>query len=67
MLADTVNNVADKEAFKTLAADEGRQLYGCANKGGLMMNLSEQEQYDGLFPAHSLSMCRELIRTLFGI
>ena len=40
--------------------------YGCGNKDGLMMNLSEQEQYDGLFPAHPLSMCRELIRTILG-
>lgn len=38
--------------------------YGCADKNGLMMNLSEQEQYDEHFPAHPLSMCRELVRTL---
>ena len=40
--------------------------YDCADKDGLMMNLSEQEQYDEHFPAHPLSMCRELIRTLLG-
>ena len=40
--------------------------YGCADKDDLMMNLSEQEQYDEHFPAHPLSMCRELIKTSLG-
>ena len=53
---------SDNDPFTGWKLDQ----YDCADKDGLMMNLSEQEQYDEHFPAHPLSMCRELIRTLLG-
>ena len=31
---------------------------------GALMNLSEQEKYDEMFPDFPLSMCRELVRSI---
>ena len=33
---------------------------------GALMNISEQERFDEIFPGFPLSMCRELVRFLNG-
>lgn len=41
-----------------------RDPYDESYTDGALMNLSEQEKYDEMFPAHPLSMCRAFVRTV---
>ena len=40
--------------------------YEVSYKKGALMNLSEQEKYDDMFPGFPLSICREVVRTLLS-
>lgn len=51
-----------EDPFKGWACDP----YDESIRQGKLMNLSEHEKYDAMFPGHPLSMCRELIRVLTG-
>ena len=51
---------AENDRFKGWTVDPYDENY----QQGALMNLSEKEEYDEMFPKSPLSMCRELVRVL---
>ncbi len=46
---------------KRVSGASGRGIGEADIKSGALMNLSEDERFDKMFPAHPISMCREFI------
>ena len=55
---------ANKNGFDETVADWRFDPYDSDYKRGFLMNKSELEEYDELFPLHPLSMTREFVRTV---
>ena len=64
MVFSIIKSAAPDRSVEDIFGGWTRNPYDESVKDGALMNLSEQEEYDEMFPEHPLSMCRKFVKCI---